>query len=58
MAASKEDPKQVGGEEPKAVSDLTSQIVDQLRRKTYNKVASYLAAHEVCPYVLILKHYI
>lgn len=56
MEASKEDPKQVNGEEPEVGSDLTSQIVDQLRQKPSNKVATYLAAHKVCPFIIILNH--
>jgi hypothetical protein len=56
METSKEDPKRPDGEAPTVGSDLTSKIVDQLRRKPYNKVATYLAAHEVCRLIAVPRH--
>ncbi|KAK3296961.1 uncharacterized protein B0H64DRAFT_114774 [Chaetomium fimeti] len=47
MAATQKELQQVDDEEPKPGSELTSQIVDELRQKPYNKLAAYLAAHDV-----------
>ncbi|KAH6840880.1 hypothetical protein B0I37DRAFT_385406 [Chaetomium sp. MPI-CAGE-AT-0009] len=47
MQSTKKEVEQVGGEDPKAGSELTSQIVDELRQKSYNKLVAYLAAHDV-----------
>ena len=49
------EPKQVD-EEPKVDSELTKQIVGQLRQKPYNRVAAYLAAHDASLSIPILKH--
>jgi hypothetical protein len=41
--------KQVDREKLKTAIDLTPWIVNQLHQKRYNKVAAYLATHQVCP---------
>jgi hypothetical protein len=41
--------KQVDREKLKTALDLTTWIVNQLHQKRYNKVAAYLATHQVCP---------